>query len=99
VRMSEARDITHTSDAMSSRPVNCLHVSLSMIFCTSGSISDRGVYKTLFYDRNMRCVEVTDNKEGTYKTGGVRSCHFSNLETTRRSSREKDWRSDEGSRQ
>lgn len=32
----------HTSEAMSSRPVNCLHVSLSMIFFTSGSISERG---------------------------------------------------------
>lgn len=31
-----------TSEAMSSRPVNCLHVSLSMIFFTSGSISARG---------------------------------------------------------
>jgi len=31
-----------TSEAMSSRPVNCLHVSLSMMFLTSGSISARG---------------------------------------------------------
>lgn len=34
--------IEHTSEAMSSRPVSCLHVSLSMIFCTSESISANG---------------------------------------------------------
>lgn len=31
-----------TSEAMSSSPENCLHVSLSMMFLTSGSISARG---------------------------------------------------------
>ena len=37
-----------TSDAMSSSPVNCLHVSLSMMFWTSGSASAKGWYRTLF---------------------------------------------------
>jgi hypothetical protein len=33
---------------MSSSPENCLHVSLSMICCTSGSTSDKGAYSGAF---------------------------------------------------
>ena len=43
------KNAERTSEAMSSSPEYCLQVSLSMMFCTSGSISDRGAYKTLFY--------------------------------------------------
>lgn len=37
-----------TSEAMSSSPEYCLHVSLSMMFRISGSISESGAYKALF---------------------------------------------------
>jgi hypothetical protein len=42
--------VRSTSDAISSSPENCLQVSLSMMFCTWGSISAKGAYKTLFCD-------------------------------------------------
>ena len=47
--MVSGKQEERTSEAMSSSPEYCLQVSLSMMFCTSGSISARGAYKTLFY--------------------------------------------------
>jgi hypothetical protein len=41
----------HTSEAMSSRPLNWRHVSLSMMFCTTGSTSARGLYRSAFCKR------------------------------------------------
>ena len=46
-RHAEGRFV-FASDAMSSSLVTCLHISLSMMVWTSGSLSAKGWYKTLF---------------------------------------------------
>jgi hypothetical protein len=53
-----------TSLAMSSRPVNCRHVSLSMMFCTTGSAVASGSYRHLFCTRRSSqrlCHSTTKN--------------------------------------
>jgi hypothetical protein len=69
-----------TSLAMSSRPVNCRHVSLSMMFCTSGSTLERGSYKHLFC-RPSQFLAVWNSSRGTHEVLDGR--HRSNRERTR----------------
>lgn len=62
-----------TSEAISSRPENCLHVSLSMIFWTSGSLSASDLYKILFWNRRQGLdkAEREDDWDEHTKSGVV----------------------------
>lgn len=70
-----------TSLAMSSKPENCRHVSLSMMFCTSGSLSASGVYRTLFCSSNTEGSGLGHpsqlRPEGTHVVGGGGHCSSS----------------------
>ncbi|KAJ6616437.1 hypothetical protein B0H10DRAFT_1394902 [Mycena sp. CBHHK59/15] len=55
---SSTTSMRQTSDAMSSSPVNCRHVSLSMMFFTSGSSSASGVYSGLFWMQRRKKAQI-----------------------------------------